>query len=268
VGAGWVRKSQHRDPQNAADQLGLALRLVGFFTANPSYEVASMKVTAAHGTTLRDAAVTSQQALATAVVALNNVSIRWQSAYDTLVGTMRSLIKILAASMGGSDPRWNAFGLNQPDANTTPGKPMNVTAHLDHHGNIVVQCDRESYATRYRWRMLRVGIATKYSLAASSVDPVGLIGSVLPGQTAQIIAQAVNGALQGVASDPIQFTVPPEVKAAAEPKGRNAGARDRPGRVDERHEGPERSSDRLSGQRALVFGWFRAKVRVLLDYAV
>ena len=31
---------------------------------------------------------------------------------------------------------------------------------------------------------------------------------MLPGQTAQIIVQAVNGNLQGVASEPIQFTMP------------------------------------------------------------
>lgn len=195
-------------PQNAADQLGLALRLVGFFTANPGYEVASMNVTAAQGTILRNAAVSAQQALAAAVVALNNVSITWQAAYEKLTGTMRALIKILAASMSGTDPRWNAFGLYQPDASTTPGKPVNVTAHLDGNGNIVVQCEAVALATRYRWRTMRLGIDTDYQLAARSVDPVGLISSVLPGQTAQIIVQAVNGPLQGVASEPIQFAMP------------------------------------------------------------
>ncbi len=34
------------------------------------------------------------------------------------------------------------------------------------------------------------------------------ISGLLPGETLQIIVQAVNGSLQGVASEPIQFTMP------------------------------------------------------------
>lgn len=45
-------------------------------------------------------------------------------------------------------------------------------------------------------------------LGASTPAPLGSLGGFLPGQTVQIIAQAVNGNLQGVASDPIQFTIP------------------------------------------------------------
>lgn len=56
--------------------------------------------------------------------------------------------------------------------------------------------------------MLIVGVQTEYKLAASSVDPMASITGVAPGQTVQIIAQAVNGNLQGVASDALTFTVP------------------------------------------------------------
>lgn len=45
-----------------------------------------------------------------------------------------------------------------------------------------------------------------------SIDPVGLIGNV-PGQTAEIIVQAANGAPPDVASEPILFTV----RAVAKP---------------------------------------------------
>ncbi len=45
---------------------------------------------------------------------------------------------------------------------------------------------------------------------------MGLIHNVLPGQTAQIIVQAVNGQAQGVASAPIQFTMPLTATRTAE----------------------------------------------------
>jgi hypothetical protein len=37
---------------------------------------------------------------------------------------------------------------------------------------------------------------------------MGMIAEVMPGQLVRIIVQAVNGNLQGVASDPIEFTMP------------------------------------------------------------
>ena len=95
-------------------------------------------------------------------------------------------------------PRWLAFGLQMPATITTPGKPVNVTAMVDDTGTIIVQCDAMPLATRYRWRMLVVGVEVTYRLVARSVDPMGMITGVMPGQTAQIIVQAVNGDLQGV----------------------------------------------------------------------
>src|SRR3954467_28016 len=100
-----------------------------------------------------------------------------------------------------------------PVTNTTPGQLVNAVAHLDETAVIVVQCDAVPLATRYRWRMLRVGVETQYQLVARSVDPMGSITEVLPGQTVQIIVQAVNQSLQGVASEPIQFTMPVVARA-------------------------------------------------------
>ena len=94
-----------------------------------------------------------------------------------------------------------------PASITTPGQPVNLTAHPDDTAAIIVQCDAVPLATRYRWRMLVVGVETAYRLAASTTGPLGSISGVEPGKTVQLIVQAVNGNLQGVASDPIQFTV-------------------------------------------------------------
>jgi hypothetical protein len=46
----------------------------------------------------------------------------------------------------------------------------------------------------------------------------------VPGQRAQIIVQAVNGSSQGVASEPIVFTMPlPAAAEAAEPSSADEG---------------------------------------------
>lgn len=47
-------------------------------------------------------------------------------------------------------------------------------------------------------------------------EPLGSIGDVQPGVTLQIIMQAVNGNLQGVASDPIVVTMPIRATPVAE----------------------------------------------------
>ncbi len=195
-------------PSKIEERLGLALALVKFFTKNPSYEVPTMKLTAAHGTTLRNAALAAQEAVATATVALNEIGDAWTTAYETLVGVMRELIKNLEGKLARNDPRWLAFGLNMPATSSTPGKPVNLAAHSDDTGAVVVQCDAVPLAARYRWRMLVVGVQTEYQLAASSTEPLASIGDVKAGQTVQIIVQAVNGNSQGVASEPILFTLP------------------------------------------------------------
>ena len=158
------------------------------------------------------------------------------TAYENLVGGMRSLISNLDRKLSPYDPRWLAFGLNQPGMNQTPGQPVNVTAHTDGLGVIIVTCDAVPLAMRYRWRMLLVGVQTEYTLAARSVDPMGLIKNVMPGQRVRLIVQAVNGNLQGVASDPIEFTMPlraeaktpeataPAVEPAAAPVQSNGGS--------------------------------------------
>src|SRR5439155_24719002 len=100
--------------------------------------------------------------------------------------------------LASDDTRWLSFGLQMPATITTPGQPVNLSAHLDDTGAIVVQCDAVPLTTRYRWRMLLVGLQQDYQLAASTPWPIGSIAGVPPGQTAQIIVQAVNNGLQGV----------------------------------------------------------------------
>lgn len=204
--AGFVNHSTGI-PAKLADRMGLALSLVKFFTANPAFELPSMDLTAAQGKVLRAAVLAAQSALTNAGISLKKLGESRELAYDRLVQTMRELINNLDAKLKRDDTRWLAFGLRIPATSATPGKPVNLSAHADDTAAIIVQCDAVPLATRYRWRMLFVGLDTKYSLAASTTEPMAAITGVEPGRTVQFIVQAVNGNLQGVASDPIQFTV-------------------------------------------------------------
>jgi len=212
--AGFINRSTGI-PTKIEERLGLTLSLVKFFTANPGYEVPAMQQTAAEGTALRTAALTAQAALGDAEVALTTIGDAWTRAHETLLGTMRALIKNLEGKLGKDDPRWLAFGLNMPGTSATPGRPVNLSAHGDETGAIVVQCEAVPLATRYRWRMLLVGVETEYKLAVSTTEPLGTIAGVLPGQTVEIVVQAVNGTKQGVASEPIVFTLPGAKATAA-----------------------------------------------------
>ena len=207
-------------PKKIENQLALALSLVGFFTANPTWQVATMGVTAAQGTALRAAALAAQQAVLGAEGSLVEKGTQRETAQGELVSMMRALIKILGATIAGNDPRWLAFGLHMPATNTTPGQPLNLTATLDQSGAIILQCDAVPLATRYRWRMQMVGVETAYELAARSTAPLAAVRGVLPGHTVNFIVQAVNGSQQGVASAAVNFTVPLTMNPPAEARGK------------------------------------------------
>ena len=207
-------------PRKKEQRLSLALCLENFFTAHPAYEVESMSVTATQATTLRDAALASQEALTQAEMSLSTGKTARDAAVKALVTKMRALIKILGATLAEDDVRWEAFGLNMPAADTTPGQPQNVSAVLDETGAIVLGCDAVPYGARYRWRMQLVGAESGYVLVKSSTGTSAVVKKVLPGQTAQFIVQAASAdGSQGVASAPVTITVPELAVAMAKGAG-------------------------------------------------
>ncbi len=167
-----------------------------------------MKLTAGQGTTLRDGALAAQEAVTTAAVELNTIGDAWQTAYEKLVGVMRELIKNLEGKLAKDDPRWLAFGLKMPATSVTPGQPVNVTVQLDETGALVVQCEAVALAKRYRWRTRIAGVQDDFQLVARTTEPLAVIREVMAGQTVEVIVQAVNVRSQGVASEPVFFTLP------------------------------------------------------------
>lgn len=195
-------------PKKMDDQLSLALSLVNFFTAYPSYQNSAMQVTAARGTTLRNAALAARQTVATLEIQQNDNTTARDAAQVALQSVMRSLVNILRATLSKEDPRWLAFGLNIPATRTTPDKPENLSVVLDETGSIILTCDEVSLATRYRWRMLIVNAQTSPDLVATTTRPYAVVKGLLPGTMVQFFVQAANGDRQGVPSDAVFYTVP------------------------------------------------------------
>ncbi len=203
-------------PLDNEGRIALGLALQNYYTKNPTSERPDDDVTALQASVVTTAATTAQTTVLEKEQALRDADNARRPAKATLLRMMSSLVKNLKDKLASDDPRWLAFGLEMPSTNTTPGKMQNVTAAMDTMGNVVLQGDPEPYGQRYRGRMMILGVDTKYRLVFSNTTPLGLIPGLQPGTTVQFVMEAVNGGSQGVASEPVLFTVP-LMQAAAKP---------------------------------------------------
>ncbi len=215
--AGWPGPST-AVPKTVAGRLALGSSLKAYFTANPSYEVPNMGITADVADDLTTTARNAQQTVATAEAALKTAGTVRKTNRKGVRGLMSALLANLNRKLGPDDPRWLAFGLRMPSIRTTPTAPTHLRATLM-GTNVLLECDVPEYATRFRFRKKVVGIDTKFSLAASSRTPMVMIEAVAPGTTLEVMVQAVNGNAQSVPSDPIFVTIPvtAEAPVAAKP---------------------------------------------------
>ncbi|MEO7724211.1 MAG: hypothetical protein ABIU29_05915 [Chthoniobacterales bacterium] len=203
-------------PDTAAEQISLGVSLKAYYTANPTFEVPTLDVTADKADELTTAAVTAQNAVNTAEAALTAAGQTRETARTNVLGAMSSLIANLNKKLPKNDPRWHDFGLRMPSTRTTPPAPTGLRATVM-GSQILLECDATGYATRYRFRRKIVGVDAKYKLVASSRTPMAMLEGVAAGLTMEIIAQAVNGNSQGVACNPILVTTPEAMAAKAAP---------------------------------------------------
>ena len=225
--AGFVDRST-AVPTAVGEQLNLIGLLAAFFTANPSYENGSLEVTAATATALRVGSVTADGALDALKTAAAAKKAARDAALETLRGSMRMLVRILDELLAADDPRWTTFGLNLPDADTTPAAPEHVTASLAEGTLILAACAAVPLATRYRWRMRRVGIDPDFVLAASTKSPLAQIDHALPGQTVELMVQAANESAQSLPSASVFITLPPVAERMAAVKAAAGGSGEAP----------------------------------------
>ncbi len=208
-------------PPYVGDQLNLLSLLSAFLGENPNYEDPEIGITGAAGTALQKASVAADKALALANTAANTKKDARDTTLEDLKGSMRMLIRILNELLAADDPRWEAFGLNMPDSDTTPATPANLTVNIADGPVLMAACDAVPLVSRYRWRIKVVGVDADYRLAASTKSPLAQLDKVLPGQTVELIVQAANQTSQSLPSASVLVTLPTlaertqPVKAAA-----------------------------------------------------
>ena len=208
-------------PPYVGDQLNLLGLMAAFFTANPNYEDSAIGVTGTAGTILKTNSEAADTALNAAKTLATTKKDARDAALEALKGSMRMLVRILDELLDADDPSWATFGLNMPDAETTPVAPINLTANFAEGPVLLASCDAVPLATRYRWRIKLVGLETEFRLAASTKSPLAQIDKVLPGQSVELIVQAANQTSQSVPSESVFVTLP-VANAAATSVGRQA----------------------------------------------
>ena len=109
--------------------------------------------------------------------------------------------------------RWLAFGLNVPNAPSTPDVPQNVAVNNATPGEFQVTCDASPNATRYRCYLQRPQIDPQPVLAGSSPAPLVVLTSLIPGQVYQVSISAVDDDAESALSAPVSATVQQAVAA-------------------------------------------------------
>ncbi len=207
VAAGFVDRTT-RVPKRVGDQLNLLGLLAAYLTANPDYEVPAIGITGTAGVAWQTNSVAADAAFNAAKTAATTRKEARDAAQETLTVAMRMLVRILDGLLAADDSRWMTFGLNIPDADTTPAAPLNLTVTFADGPVLLAACDADSQATRYRWRMRLVGVEEDFRLAASTKSPLARLDKVLPGQTVELIVQAANSSAQSVPSERVVVTLP------------------------------------------------------------
>ena len=220
VPAGFVNHSTSV-AGSVGDQLNLLGLLAAYFTANPNYDDPAVGITGAAGATLQTNSIAADATFNVAKTAATTKKDARDAAMETLTRAMRLLVGILDELLAADDPRWATFGLNIPDADTTPAAPINLTANIADGPVLLAACDAVPLATRYRWRIKVPNVDADFRLAASTKSPLAQIDKVLPGQTVELFVQAANQSAQSLPSASVTITLPalassiPAARAAA-----------------------------------------------------
>jgi hypothetical protein len=107
-------------PKAAEPRIALARRIVVFLALHPNFGVPFADVTAAHGRCIYERMIQAHDALDVVKTDCLMNKRQCNAAEGVLRRTMRQVIRILGAAIAPTDPRWLAFGLNRPIADSPP----------------------------------------------------------------------------------------------------------------------------------------------------
>jgi len=183
--------------------------LAAYFTANPTMEVTTPKltVTAALAETRYQAFSDARQAVANALSNSAAKMMPRDNAVAAFKACYRSAVDEIGECISDDDPRWYDFGLNRPADGAQPGLPMHVVASAIGSGRVLVQLAGARRANSFNYYRQITGTDPKPVKVQNTQGTQLVIDNLPAGATVQITVAAVNDAGEGQPSAPISVVV-------------------------------------------------------------
>lgn len=197
-------------PTTQDERFALTRKLQVYFADNPTMEVNTPKivVTSAKALLLRSALGDARTAVNDASTDCGNKIVLRDAAVETLKTRMRSLIAELGTLLDDNDPLWDAFGLNEPGAPSTPDVPEALSVTPGAAGVLHTNWPPARLALHYRvWKQI-TGVDANPVAVASPADTEATLPGLPSGATAKITVTAVNDAGESLPSAPVTVVVP------------------------------------------------------------
>jgi hypothetical protein len=164
-----------------------------FLTTNPQCVNEKMAVTAKRAGDLYEAMKEAATGVKDADSAYGEALGLRDKAQDDLRQAMLNLAGELELSLSSSDPRWKQFGLDIPDAPSTPAVPENVTVNADIPGKLLVTCPAVPIANYYRFfKQARTDAEPVF--VGRAYEPTFVVEGLAPSVSVKVFVSAVSAA--------------------------------------------------------------------------
>ncbi|MSU63314.1 MAG: fibronectin type III domain-containing protein, partial [Pedosphaera sp.] len=193
--------------RNEAFLVGLLDSLNTFFNSHEEWQDEAHGITAAQALSLRSGLVSASGAVVLGKQARAEAKVPRDAAFTAMRKRLSDLVSELKQRLTPDDPRWLAFGLNQPGASSTPEVPQNVTAISYGFGQILATCDAVPLATHYRF-FTQANLEDPEPVFAGQLPspPTLVISDLEPEQLYQVYVSAANEAGESDMSEPASAT--------------------------------------------------------------
>lgn len=197
-------------PTTQAKRQALLLALKNYFTANPAYEVNTLKlvITAAQAGVLFNALSDARTAAADGNTDAASKKAARDDAEQNLRDRMSGLIAELGQLLDDTDPLWLAFGLNEPGAVNLPDSADGLALVAGPLGTVLAHWNNAARATRYRVFKQVDGVNAIPVNVATMSEPETTLAGLPSGKTVKIFIIAANDAGQAAPSEAMTIVVP------------------------------------------------------------
>ena len=197
-------------PTTQDERLTLLASLKSYFTANPTSEVNTPKLilTAAKADALATALSDARSAVNDGSTDAGTKKTARDNAAAALKTRISGLIGELGQLLDANSPVWDAFGLNEPGASSTPDVPESLVVTPAFAGALHLHWADARRATRYRiWKQV-VGVDANFTTIATVTDPDATLEHLPTGKTVKIQITAANDAGESGPSAEASAVVP------------------------------------------------------------